>query len=292
MSLFAKEPPILAVDVANLAHRAYHANKHLSIGSGERAKPTGHVYGMVKMLLPLVKRFSRGDKLPTLWWALEGRATRRREIYPEYKAGRKRNFDPYPDVRKLVLRMPGQAFFHPRLEADDLLAVMAHPDTRKDREVIVVTTDRDLWQFVGRPGVKVWCKDHVVQSAEMVATFGVYHCRSLALVKALFGDTTDNIPPAFPGMKHGPLLSLINEKTLASPETLWEHLEGTPLPPKIRDRMQAEWPTLERNWKLVKLRSKHAYELHEGPSTPDKLINYLEGFQCRSLYDAVKVLWR
>jgi 5'-3' exonuclease len=291
MTLFAKDPPILAVDVANIAHRAYHANKHLSIGSGEDEKPTGHVYGAVKILLPLIKKYTKGGKQPELWWALEGSPKRRQKIYPEYKANRQRNFEPYPDVRKLVLRFPGVAFHHPRLEADDLLAVMTHPGMRGKRDIVLVTTDRDLWQFVGHPGIKVWCKDHVVNPVEMVATFGVNSWRSVALVKALFGDTTDNVPPAFKGMRHKPMLDLINEREIQDPADLKACLHE--LPEKAQERIEKGWEALERNWRLVKLVADPRMELRsrKGPGTPDKLVAYLEQFACKSLYEPVKELW-
>lgn len=288
MSLFAKEPPILAVDTANLAHRAYHANKHLSTGPDKR--PTGHVYGAVRMILPLVKKWTRGGKKPEIWWALEGRPTRRRKLYPEYKANRKRNYNPYPDVRRLILRMPGQAYYHPSLEADDLLSVMTHPELRGNRDIVLVTTDRDLWQMVGRPGVKVWCKDHVVNVAEMVATFGVSH-QALSLVKALFGDVTDNIPPAFPGMRHNPLLTIINDHEICNPTKFREHLSE--LPVQTKERISENWKVLERNWGLVKLARRPTPKIRvaAGPSDPSRLIAYLESFQCKSLYDSVRELW-
>ncbi len=291
MTLFAKDPPILAVDVANIAHRAYHANKHLSIGSGDDARPTGHVYGSVKILLPLIKRYTKKGKQPELWWALEGSPERRQKIYPEYKAGRERNFEPYPEVRKLVLRFPGRAFYHPKLEADDMLALMTHRGMRGKRDIVLVTTDRDLWQFVGHAGIKVWCKDHVVQTAEMVATFGVHTWRSVAMAKALFGDTTDNVPPAFKGMRHKPMLDLINEQEICSPADLKHHLHE--LPEKAQERIEKEWDNLERNWRLVKLVANPNMKIRDrqGPDTPDRLVSYLETFKCKSLYEPVRELW-
>jgi 5'-3' exonuclease len=291
MSLFAKDPPILAVDVANLAHRAYHANKHLSIGSGDDKQPTGHVYGSVKILLPLIKRFTKKGEMPTLWWALEGKPTRRQKIYPGYKAGRERDFEPYPAVRKLVLRMPGRAFYGSVMEADDILAMMTHKDTRGTRDLVMFTGDQDLWQFIGRPGVKVWAKDHVVQMAEVVAKFGVHTPRSLALAKALFGDTSDKVPPAFPSMKHKPLLDLINEREIFTPEAFRRHL--VELPEKMQARIKKLWPDLERNWRLVKLTSKlnPNVKVKEGPDSPDRLVAYLEQFKCKSLYDPARELW-
>lgn len=291
MTLFAKDPPILAVDVANIAHRAYHANKHLSIGSGDDKKPTGHVYGSVKILLSVIKKYTKKGKRPELWWALEGSPVRRQKIYPGYKAGRERNFEPYPEVRKLVLRFPGRAFYHPRLEADDMLALMTHPGLRGKRDIVLVTGDQDLWQFVGWQGIKVYAKDHAISTAEMVAKFGVNSSKSVALVKALFGDTSDKVPPAFPGMKHKPLLDLINEHEIRSPVGLGEYLDD--LPEKAQARIKKLWADLERNWKLVKLVAdpNMKFKTRQGPTSPDKLVAYLEAFKCKSLYDPVKELW-
>lgn len=291
MSLFAKDPPILAVDVANIAHRAYHANKHLSIGPKGKEKPTGHVYGSVKILLSLFKKYSKNDKHPVLWWALEGSPERRQRIYPGYKSGRERDFEPYPEVRKLVLRFPGRAFYHPQLEADDMLALMTHEGMRGKRDIVLVTGDQDLWQFVGQAGVKVYAKDHAVSTAEVVAKFGVNSPRAVALAKALFGDTSDKVPPAFPGMKHKPLLDLINEQEIAHPRDLMANLDA--LPEKMAARIRKEKGDLARNWKLVKLWANLDLKLktREGPDSPDRLVSYLEAFKCKSLYDAVKELW-
>jgi len=291
MTLFQRDPPILAVDVANIAHRAYHANKHLSIGSGDDKKPTGHVYGSVKILLAVIKKFTKRDKRPELWWALEGSPERRQKIFPGYKAGRERNFEPYPEVRKLVLRFPGRAFYHPKLEADDMLALMTHRGVRGKHDVVLVTGDQDLWQFVGRAGIKVYAKDHTISTAEMVAKFGVHTSKSVALVKALFGDTSDKIPPAFPGMKHKPLLDLINEYEIRSPLGLYGNMEE--LPEKVQARMKELWDDLERNWKLVNLVAdpNTKFKTRQGPTSPDRLVAYLEQFRCKSLYDPVKELW-
>ncbi|NIT79719.1 MAG: hypothetical protein GWN58_33730 [Anaerolineae bacterium] len=291
MTLFAKDPPILAVDVANIAHRAYHANKHLSIGSGDDARPTGHVYGSVKILLPLIKRYTKKGQQPELWWALEGSPERRRRIYPEYKAGRERNFEPYPEVRKLVLRFPGQAIYHPKLEADDILALMVREAEGLGRDIVLVTTDRDLWQFVGRQQVKVWCKDHVVNLAEVVATFGVNSNRSVALAKTFFGDTTDNIPPAVKGMRHKPILDLINDNEIFNLDDFKEYIQD--LPERIQDKLERHWDAVERNWKLVQLAKKAGSRLRTrtGPDNPDRLVAYLETFKCKSLYEPVRELW-
>lgn len=291
MTLFAKDPPILAVDVANIAHRAYHANKHLSIGSGDDKKPTGHVYGSVKILLSVIKKYTKNDKRPELWWALEGSPERRQRIYPGYKAGRERDFEPYPEVRKLVLRFPGRAFYHPQMEADDVLALMTHRGMRGKRDIVLVTGDQDLWQFVGHQGVKVYAKDHAVSTAEMVAKFGVHSSKSVALVKALFGDTSDKVPPAFPGMKHKPLLDLINEQEISHPRDLMAHLDQ--LPEKMATRIRKEKADFARNWNLVKLVAdlNLKFKTREGPDNPDRLVSYLEAFKCKSLYDAVKELW-
>jgi len=292
MTLFASPPPIVAIDVANLAHRAYHANKHLSIKDDKGVSiKTGHVYGSVKILLGLVKRWTKGGKPPELWFALEGKPTRRLKLYPDYKGNREpREFEPYPGVRKAVLRLPGRAYYNPNMEADDILAMLAHPDTRGQRDIILVTTDRDLWKFVGAPHVKIWCKDHFVSTMELAATFGVEDRRAVPLSKALFGDSTDNIKPAVPKMRKQPVLDLINSAGLRTIKQFELALDQ--LPDRYQERLQAHWTDLTRNWEVVKLPSKpKPMRVAEGPTDSTNIVKYLETYKCRSLYDAVKELW-
>jgi DNA polymerase-1 len=284
--LFGRETPILAWDVANLAWRSYNKFKHLT---RKDKHPSGHVFGVTRSILAMVKK---QPERPVLWFALEGYSSRRRRIFPEYKANRqKRNFDPVAEIEALVKLMPGVTFYHPGLEADDLLAMMTNPELRGSKPVTLVTGDHDLWKFVGKPGVTVWNKDHAVDPIEVAATFGVSRGKCITLIKALFGDTSDNIPSASHQTRQQEIRDLVEELGLTNLKQLRASLSK--LSSKVRTRLENDWDTLDRNWKVVKLSTKVDPKVtrQAGPKTPGPLIEYLRGFECRSLYEEVKRLW-
>jgi 5'-3' exonuclease len=249
----------------------------------------------MNILLGLFKKHSVGSKHPKVWFALEGEkgSDQRRKILPDYKGNRKeRNFDPYEEVAQMCRYINGVTMGHPLLEADDVLAQMAHPKLRKNRRLLIVTGDRDLWLYVGRKNVGVWLKDHVVDVVEVGAEFGIDNPRALPLVKALFGDPSDNIKAAVPRLRKAPILKLINEwdvTTLAGfkdqviPQT----------PGKVQVKLKKGWGALVTNWKCVRLHSKpmDALRKKKGPPTQRRLLDYLQEFQCKSQYDKIRVFW-
>jgi len=292
MTFFSAQPPILAIDVANLAHRSFHRFKHLSTKGGRKS---GHIFGSMNILLSLAKKHTQGNKRPRFWFALEGASgsDQRRKIYPDYKANRpERNFDPYPEVAQMVRLINGVTMGHPLLEADDVLAQMAHPELRKDRRMLLVTGDRDLWVFVGRKNVGVWLKDHVVDVIEVGAEFGIDSPRALPLVKALFGDTSDNIKPAVPRIERSPILKIINDLNVTTLAAFKDQVMPR-MPDKIRSKFKEGWGRLVTNWKVVGLKSKpmEALEKKKGPPNPRRLVKLLQEFQCKSQYDAVRAFW-
>jgi 5'-3' exonuclease len=249
----------------------------------------------MNILLSLFLKHSIGSQHPKLWFALEGEkgSDERRKIYPDYKGNRKpRNFDPYAEVEQMVRYMNGVTMGHPLLEADDVLAQMAHPKLRKDRRLLIVTGDRDLWVYVGRKNVGIWLKDHVVDVIEVGAEFGIDNPRALPLVKALFGDTSDNIKSAVARMRHEPILNLINEWDAVSLADFKDKVIPQ-LPGKTQVKVREGWGKLVTNWKCVRLHSKpmDALQKKKGPPNRRRLLNYLKEFQCKSQYDKIKILW-
>jgi 5'-3' exonuclease len=296
MTFFSQPSRILAIDVSNLAHRCYHRFKHLSIPNDnyeDGQRPTGHIFGVTNSLLSMWRKHTVGDHTPIFWFAVDREPTRRLRLYPDYKGNRpERSFEPVPEVEQLVRRFPGVTMEHPNLEADDIMACMAHPSYREDRYVVLVTNDRDLWKFVGRRSVGVWLKDHIVEVAEVEAEFGVTNPKAIPLVKSLFGDETDNIKPAVPRVRRAPILNLIEQRSVTTLEQF--KAEVVPhLPQNIYDRFRENWGRLKRNWEVVKLPSKPLKGItkHLGPKNPKPLVKLLQEFRCKSLYEKVEALW-
>ena len=79
-------------------------------------------------------------------------------------------------------------------EADDIIATYAREAEAAGREVIIVSSDKDLMQLI-RQGVQMYdpMKQKAIDRAEVIARFGVGP-ELVRDVLALAGDTSDNVP--------------------------------------------------------------------------------------------------
>ena len=187
------------IDGHALAYRAYFAL--MSSGAGFRSlsgEPTAATFGFTSILLSLMDK----EQPEYMAVAFDTGRTFRSEKYPDYKATREKMPDelrPQIDrIRELV-----DAFGFPRLEmegyeADDVLGSIAHKAAEKGLGVKIVTGDRDLLQLVTNrvivnlAGAKQSeSKDYFPE--DVVEKMGVRPDQIVDL-KALIGDTSDNIP--------------------------------------------------------------------------------------------------
>jgi DNA polymerase-1 len=211
------------VDVSSYVLRAYHAILPLSSPSGE---PTHAVHGTLSMVERLLR-----ERQPRLFAVAmdSGRATFRRDIYPDYKANR----PPAPDDLKSqlerceailrafaipVLKQPG-------VEADDLIATLVKWAGEHELKVVIVGADKDLMQLVSER-VVLWdtMRDKVFGPAEVEERFGVPPER-LRDVLALMGDSSDNVP-GVPSV--GPKTASELIRAYSNLENLYQRLDDVP----------------------------------------------------------------
>ena len=127
--------------------------------------------------------------------------TFRDKLFAEYKAQR----PPMPEdlavqipfVRRFCDAMRLPILEYPGYEADDVIGTLAVQAAKKDLDVFIVTSDKDLMQLVGgRVRVLSPAKgDLVVDAAKVEELMGVPPSK-VADVMALMGDSIDNIPGA------------------------------------------------------------------------------------------------
>lgn len=86
-------------------------------------------------------------------------------------------------------------------EADEAMASLAHMAKRDDRNSIIVTRDRDMWQLIDEtisvfdPIKKVFVTEEDIHKAFKVKA------QHIALVKSFWGDSGDKIPNLMPRMQ-------------------------------------------------------------------------------------------
>ncbi len=174
-------------------YRAFYAIEGLTAPDG---RPTGAIFGFVRMLLDLLRRHDP-DYIAAAFDPKEGKSFRH-DAYRDYKATRK----PMPDeLREQVPRILElvEAFRIPvvqreNYEADDLLGTLARQGAEAGLDVVLVTSDKDCRQLLG-PRVRMYDprKDAFLTAESLEEADGI----PPALVTdfmGLVGDTSDNIP--------------------------------------------------------------------------------------------------
>ena len=145
---------LLLLDGHSLAYRAFYAlPTDLATRTGTI---TNAVYGFTSMLIKVV-----GDEHPEhLAVAFDTAApTFRKELDATYKAGRKETPDLFrsqlPLIRQVLGALAVPVLEVDGVEADDVIATLAETAAAEDIRVIVVTGDRDSYQLVRDPHIRV-----------------------------------------------------------------------------------------------------------------------------------------
>ena len=243
------ERPLVLLDGMSLAFRAFFALS-TDIATSE-GLVTNALHGFAAMLHSLIR--SQRPRALAVAFDLAG-GTFRDAMTADYKGGRSATpaeLEPqFELIRNLcdVLHIPVLAV--PGFEADDVLATIATWARDRALPVVVVTGDRDAFQLVQDPYVKVLYNRRGVSDYSLYDEAGIFErCGIEAdrypLLAALRGDVSDNLP-GVPG---------VGEKTAAKLfaqyrdfDELYLHLDD--LTPKLRENLAA-FESRARNNELV-----------------------------------------
>src|SRR5215218_10758772 len=245
----------MLLDGNSLTYRAFFAlPTDMSTASGQ---VTNAVFGFTSMLINLLR-----DHHPTHVAVAWDRAepTFRHEEVPTYKAQR----EEAPDILRQQLGLVRQVLDalripmvdYPAHEADDVIATLATMARDRGDEVIVVTGDRDTYQLVRDPHVKVLynrrgVSDYVLyDEAGIVERTGGVTAAQYPDYAALRGDTSDNLP-GVPGIGEKTAAKLV--ATYGDLEGIYEHVDE--LPPKQRQNLGDARDRVFLNREMSRLRS-------------------------------------
>jgi len=167
--------------------------------------------------------------------------TFRDEVVADYKGNRPETPDllipQFALVREVLGALAVACVEKVGYEADDILATLATEARDAGRDVVVVTGDRDAFQLVEDPHVKVMytrkgISDTVVyDEAGITERYGVPP-RWYPLLAALRGDTSDNLP-GVPGVGDKTAAKLVS--TYGGLDAIFAHVSE--LTPKLRQSM-------------------------------------------------------
>ena len=230
-SMLAEKPLLFLMDGHALVHRAWHAiQQPLNVSStGEEVRA---VYGFLNTYLRALS-----DWEPThcaIAFDLPA-PTFRHKQFKEYKAQRpptppelRGQFD---RIRQLVRAFGIPIFEAEGYEADDVLGTLGRQAEEQEIEALILTGDTDTLQLVS-PWVRVLLsfsvqKRTVYDEAGVRERYGGLGPEVLPDIKALEGDTSDNIP-GVPGVGGKTAIRLLT--TFGSVEGIYEHLDEVPTP--------------------------------------------------------------
>jgi len=211
MSQENPRPSVLLVDGYSLIFRGFHALPLLDTDGIY----TNAVVGFFSMLFRALSEY-RPNSLCVM---LDAHApTFRHTLYEEYKATRK----PMPEemrpqlplVRELLDSMGVAQFEMEGYEADDLLGTAARLAEEQGRSAYILTGDRDSLQLVGDHTRVILTKTGISESVlldreKVLERYGFTPAQAVD-IKALMGDSSDNIP-GIPGVGEKTALKLIQE---------------------------------------------------------------------------------
>lgn len=185
-------PTLYLIDGSAYIYRAFFALPPLSNSKGFQ---TNAVYGFTTMLMKVL-RDHRPDYVAVVFD--EPGPTHRHEAFKEYKAQR----PPMPQgmsaqipyIHRVVEALSVPVIRQAGYEADDLIGTLARKGGGEGLDVVIVTSDKDMFQLL-TPKTRIYdpVKDKWFSEADSLVRFGVEPARVVEIM-GLMGDTSDNIP--------------------------------------------------------------------------------------------------
>lgn len=210
------------IDGNSILFRAYYGvHSRLTRSDGT---PTGAVYGFFNMVLPLLASAKGNDAFVCVFDA--SRTSFRQDIYPAYKSNRQETPEDLISqsylVREGVAAMGIPVLCIPGVEADDVIATLAHNNCKGHDATRIITSDKDLMQLVSDciflyDGMK----DREIREPQVLEKFGVKPNQVID-VQSLMGDSSDNVPGVL-GIGPKKASELINQ--FGSLDNLYDNLE-------------------------------------------------------------------
>ena len=206
---------LMLLDGNSLVYRAFHALSDADMRNSN-GYPTGAIYGFLTMLFTLLS----DHKPDGLVVAFDlPHPTFRHERVETYKAGRAKTPDDlleqFPKIKEILPSMGIHTIELQGYEADDILATLATQAREAKIETIVITGDRDSYQLVEDPYVKVLYNRRGVSDYILFDEEGIRERTGVAPIDyvkyaALRGDKSDNLP-GVPGVGEKTAAKLVNE---------------------------------------------------------------------------------
>ncbi len=264
------ETSLFLLDANALCYRSYYAIRGLM---NSRGQATNAIYGFVHTLKKIIREFQ--PSYMAVCFDLD-KKTNRHKRFAEYKIQRPAMpedlVSQIPIIKEIVSAYRVPIFELASFEADDIIATLAIKWSQQDKDVVIVSDDKDMYQLVNER-IKIWSyrKEKILGEQEIRISLGV-DPRLVCDLIGLAGDKADNIPGVH-GIGEVHAKNLI--KQFGSIENIFEHLNQIKSE-RLKEKLQAHKDMaflskdlarldtqvpLEIDWDQVKVRTPDAHRL-------------------------------
>ena len=284
----------MVLDGNSLAYRAFFAlPTDMTTASGQ---VTNSVYGFCSMLLTLMKDH-KPDGVIVVFDRKE--KTFRHEAAPEYKAQREAQPDilyQQLDIIKKILEVMGIAAIDAAgFEGDDLIATIAEKAEQAGEDLLIVTGDRDTYQLVRDPHIRVLYNKRGVSDYALYDEAGIVERTGVTPAQysqyaALRGDPSDNLD-GVPG---------VGEKTAAKLIVKYHDIVSVfdaaeDQTPKLKQGLLESRERVLRNAQLMVLRRDAPVTIDITQTAPrprmDELKTMFETLEFKSMFARAKAVF-
>ncbi|MCR0263158.1 DNA polymerase I [[Clostridium] innocuum] len=229
---------LLLIDGNSMLFRAYYATVYGRMMKTSNGIPTNAVYGFITMINKALSMVEP-DAVLVAWDA--GKPTFRHETYTEYKGTRKELDQElivqFPIAREFLDAYGMKRYECEGIEADDIIGSMAkkYPDV----EIHILSSDRDLLQLIDSTTDVYLMKKgitemEVMDEAKLKEAMGIVPSQIIDL-KALMGDTADNIP-GVKGIGEKTALKLLSEYETV--DNVYAHIDE--IKGKLKEKLETD----------------------------------------------------
>lgn len=280
----------MLIDGNSLTYRAFYAlPDDLATASGQ---VTNAVFGFTSMLINLV-RDHKPDGIAVAFDLPE--PTFRHKRLDTYKAGRKETPDilrqQFGLVRQVIEVINLTTLEAPGFEADDIIATLALQAAEAGHDVQVVTGDRDAYQLVKDPHIKVIYNRRGVSDYALYDEAGIMERTGVAPkdyvhYAALRGDKSDNLP-GVAGVGEKTAAKLIN--TYGGVDGIYENIDKHT--PKLRQNLSENEDQVRLNTELMVLLTDVELDatveelMDRQPFDLDEVKKVFDFLEFRTMYD-------
>lgn len=281
---------LLVIDGNSILNRAFYGIRLLSAKDGTF---TNAIFGFMNILQKLKTELSP-DGVAV---AFDRKApTFRHKMYDGYKATRK-GMPPelaqqLPLLKELLSDLGYPLVELDGYEADDILGTLAKASQEQGWQCVLATGDRDSFQLIGE-GVTVRLAStqngqpsaEIIDREKIIEKYGVAPSQ-LIDVKALMGDSSDNIP-GVPGIGEKTALSLIVQ--FGSLEGVYQNLENPDMKASVRRKLEEGKELAQLSYRLARICTDAPIERHLSqylPAPPKEA----EAYQLLSRLEMAKLI--